>query len=162
MAKRPGKGVRLTSQSKYIVENVRQLFEKDGMSLKRSCVVERTSAATGVSVRSVKYIHKELTSQDGTLLTPLKRYSASRVRINPDELDREIIRRVVHDFYVRKEYPTLSAVLEKVKEECVFPGGRYCLWRVLREMGFNYKKKDGKQFLYERTDIIDIHTYSKF
>ena len=157
VAKKPRKGVRLTSQSKYIVQNVRQFFEKErsvGMSIKRSCVVERTAAATGVSVRTVKYINKEITSQDGTLLTPLKRYSASRVRINPDEFDREIIRRVVHEFYVRKEYPTLAAVLEKVKEECRFPGGRYCLWRVLREMGFNYKKKDGKQFIYERADIL--------
>ena len=125
------------------------------MSLKWSCVVERISAATGVSVRTVKYTHKEFTSQDGTLLTPLKRYSASRVRINPDEFDRETIHHVVHDFYMRKEYPTLSAVLAKVKEECRFTGGRYCLWRVLREMGFSYKKKDEKQFIH-----IKLHVHS--
>jgi hypothetical protein len=141
VAKRPGKGVRLASQSKYIVESVRQFFEKErsvGMSLKRSCVVERTATATGVSVRSVRNIHKEFASQDGALLTPLKRYSSSRVRINPDEFDREVIRHVVHSFYARKEYPTLAMVLSKVKEECTFPGGRYCLWRVLHEMGFSY------------------------
>lgn len=158
VAKRPGKGVRLTSQSKYIVENVRQFFEKErtvGMSLKRSSVVERTAAATGISVRSVRNIHKEMLSQDGTLLTPLKRYSASRIRINIDEFDREIIRR---DFYARKEYPTISTV--QVKEECTFPGGMFCLWKVLHKMGFNYKKKDGKQFIYERGDILEQrHTY---
>ena len=56
VAKKPGRGVRLTSQSKYIVENVRQFFEKErsvGMSLKRSCVVERTASATGISITSV-------------------------------------------------------------------------------------------------------------
>jgi hypothetical protein len=144
VAKRPGKGVQLASQSKYIVESVRQFFEKErsvGMSLKRSCVVERTATATGVSVRSVRNIHKEFASQDGALLTPLKRYSSSRVRINPDEFDREVIHHVVHSFYA-------------------FPGGRYCLWRVLHEMGFSYKKKDGKQFIYERGDILEQrHTY---
>ena len=60
VAKKPGKGVRLTSQSKYIVKNVRQLFEKErsvGMSLKRSCVIQRTAAATAVSIRTVNYIH---------------------------------------------------------------------------------------------------------
>ena len=152
VAKKPGRGVRLTSQSKYIVENVRQFFEKErsvGMSLKRSCVVERTASATGISIRSVRNVHKEFIAQDGTLLTPLKRYASSRVHVNPDEFDRETIRRVVHDFYTNKEYPTLSAVLEKVKEQCVFPAGRYCLWRVLHDMGFTYKKKDGKQFIYE-------------
>ena len=87
--------------------------------------------------------------QDGTLLTPVKWYAASRVRVNPDAFDKEVIRRVVLAFYARKEYPTLSAVLEKLKEECSFPGGRYCLWRVLCDMGFSCKKKDGKQFIYK-------------
>ena len=53
VAKKPGKGVRLTSQMKYVVQNVRQFFEKEksvGMSLKQSCVVERTAAATGISI----------------------------------------------------------------------------------------------------------------
>ena len=43
-----------------------------------------------------------------------------------------VIRRVVHGFYLRKEYPTLSKVLGKVKEACSFPGGKFCLWRILR------------------------------
>jgi len=163
VAKKPGKGVRLTSQSKHIVENVRQFFEKErsvGMCLKRSCVVARTAAATGVSVKSIHNIRKECLSQDGEILTPLKRYAATRVRVNPDEFDREVIRRVVHAFYARKVYPTLSAVLEEVKKECSFPGGRYCLWRVLRGIGFAYKRKDGKQFIYERSDIlVQRHTY---
>ena len=46
----------------------------------------------------------ELVSRDGELLTPLKRYSTSRVRINPDGFDREVIHQVVHGFYERKEY----------------------------------------------------------
>ena len=156
--------MRLVSQSKYIVENVRQFFEKErsvDMCLKRSCVVERTAAATGISVRSVRNIHNEFLSQDGKLLTPRKRYSTSRIRINPDGFDREIIRRA---FYARKEYPTLSAVLEKVKEECSFPGGRYCLWRVLNEMGFNYKKKTASNLYMREVTYLnrDTHTYSAF
>ena len=132
----------------------------EGMCLKRSCVAERTAAATGVSTRIVHNIRKELVSHDGELLTLLKRYSTSRVRINPDSFDREAIRRVVHGFYERKEYPTLCALLEKVKEECSFLGGRYCLWRILRQMGFNYKKRDNQQFVYERRDILEQrHTY---
>ena len=67
---------------------------------------------------------------------------------------------MVHDFYTHKEYPTLSAVLEKVKEQCVFPAGRYYLRRVLHDMVFTYKKKDGKQFIYQRRDILEhTHTY---
>ena len=48
--------MRLTSQTKQIVENVRQFFEKErrtGKLIKRMQVVERTAEATGISVRSV-------------------------------------------------------------------------------------------------------------
>ena len=167
VAKKPGRGVRLTSQSKYIVENVRQFFEKErsvGMSLKRSCVVERTASATGISIRSVRNVHKEFIAQDGTLLTPLKRYAPSRVRVNPDEFDREIIRRVVHDFYTNKEYPTLSAVLEKVKEQCVFPAGRsafggfYMIWGLPTR-----KRMENNSYTRDVTYLnTDIHTYKTF
>ena len=42
-----------------------------------------------------------------------------------------------------EEY-TIAAVLEKAREECGFPGGRFCLWRVLKGMGIIYKKRDNK------------------
>ena len=46
------------------------------------------------------------------------------------------------------------------KEECGFPGGRFCLWRVLKEMGFTYKKRDNKKYIYEQTNILEQrHTY---
>ena len=48
----------------------------------------------------------------------------------------------------------------KVKEQCNFPGGRFCLWKVLHEMGFSYRKRDSKQFLYEQRNILEQrHTY---
>ena len=88
-------------------------------------------------------------------MMPVKRYGVSRIRINPNLFDREIIRRIIHNIYCRKESPTLCSVLEKVKEEFGFPGGKFCLWRVLKEMGYSYKKKDNKQFLYEQRSILE-------
>ena len=128
-----GKGIRLTSQSRRVIENVRQFFEREkteGRSVKRLRVAERTSMATGVSVRTVHEIHKESVANDGLFFTPTKRYAKNRIKVNPDSFDREVIRRIVHSFYERKEYPTLSKVLERVKEECSFPGGKFCLSRV--------------------------------
>ena len=118
--KRLGRGVRISSLSKMIVEKVRQHFEEreKGRPSKMLCVVERTAIATGLAVRTVFNIHKEFTSCDGHLSTPIKKYASSRVRINPDSFDRVVIRRVVRKFYLRKEYPTLSNVLGKVKEAC--------------------------------------------
>lgn len=158
VAKKPGMGVRLTSQSRQIVENVRQFFEKEKAyksTINRMAVLKRTADATRVSERTVSKIHKDYIAHDSQLLTPVKRYTVSRIKVNPDAFDKEIIRRTVHSFYARKEYPTISAVLEKVKEQCSFPGGRFCMWRVLKGMGFTYKKRDNKQYLYEQQNILE-------
>ena len=67
--------MRLTSQTKQIVENVRQFFEKErrtGKSIKRMQVVERTAEATGISVRSVRNIHSEFIDCEEKLFTPVK------------------------------------------------------------------------------------------
>ena len=103
--KKTGQGARLTSQTKQIVENVRQLFEKErktGKLIKRMQVVERTAEATGISVRSVWNIHSEFIDCEGKLFTPVKRYAMSRVRVNPNSFDREVILRAVHAFYEKK------------------------------------------------------------
>ena len=68
------------------------------------------------------------------VLSPMKQYSTSVVRINRDSFDQEIIWRVVHGFYSKKMYPTLSAVLERVKKDGIFQeagsvcGDFYIVW----------------------------------
>ena len=69
-----------------------------GMWHKRSRVVARTAAATGVSVSSIHNIRKGCLSQGGEILIPLKTYVASHVHVNPDEFDREVICHVVMHF----------------------------------------------------------------
>ena len=44
---------------------------------------------------------------------------------NPDSFDQGVIHRIVHSFYEKKEYPTVSGILEKVKEQCCFVGGDF-------------------------------------
>ena len=82
VARTPGrKGVRLRSQSKHIVENVRAFFEKEKAcksTINRMAVVKRTAEATGLSERTIHDIHKEHVARDGQLLTPVKRYTTSR------------------------------------------------------------------------------------
>ena len=98
------------------MENVQAFFEKEKAckpTINRMAVAKRTAEATRLSERTVRDIHKEHVARDGQVLTPVKRYTASRIRINPDTFDREAIRRLVHAFYIRRKYPTIAAVLEK-------------------------------------------------
>ena len=51
--------------------------------------------------------------------------------MNPDSFNKEVIGRTVHSFYTHQQYPILTTILAKLKEDEVFRGGRFCLWKVL-------------------------------
>ena len=162
VGKRPGQGSRLTSQTKYVLHNIKNFFDQEKQQERtflRNKVHDRVAKATGLSRRTVFNILKSVTP-DNTYLTPTKRYERTRIRVDPDSFDRTAIKRIVHTFYDRREYPTLTAVWREAKEKGVFSAGRFCLWRCLREMGFLYKKRDTKRYIYEQKNIIEQrHTY---
>ena len=56
--------------------------------------------------------------------------------VNVDDFDRQAIRRVVHGFYERHEYPTLKSLLAELKSSELFGGGRSTLHQLLKEVGF--------------------------
>ena len=99
------KGVRVTSGQKKIISNVRSFFEKERelqRSIKRDQVVARTSLATGVSESTVKRVSKEY-RVEGEFKSPEKRYVKDRVRLYPDDFNRDAIRRIIHDSYLNKD-----------------------------------------------------------
>ena len=57
----------------------------------------------------------------GEFSTP---YASHRKVFNPDDFDIEAIRRPVHSYYDRKEYPTLSKVIIELQEKDFFSGER--------------------------------------
>ena len=119
-----------------------------------SCVVERTVIATGLAVRAVFNIHKEFTSCGEHFLTPIKSQGSTLTRL----IGRLFIEWFMGFIYERSILYTLSKILGKVK----VPGGKFCLWRILREMGFAYIKRDSKWFIYEQEHVIgQRHTYPK-
>ena len=74
VARKPGRGVRVNSQTKYVIEGVRAFFEEEkrrGRSFLRERVIDRTAQATNISKSTIKNIHHSLT-QDGHFLTPTK------------------------------------------------------------------------------------------
>ena len=102
----------------------------------------------------ITYIRERVKSSGGILCTPERRYTKSRVQIQLDDFNVEAICRIVHEFYTRKEYPTLESLLSLLKTRQLFSGGRTTLWLVLREMGFQYKKHENKRYIYEQLRVI--------
>ena len=137
--------------------SVRKFFEKERekqKSILHDQIVKRTSAACGVGTATVVRICKEYEGNSGLLSSPEKRYTASRVQIVLDDFNVEAIRKEVHAFYGRKEYPTLNSLLGVLKDKNLFQGGRTTLWKVLREMGFRHKKYQNKQYIYKQPRVM--------
>ena len=77
-----------------------------------------------------------------------------------DDFNTVALRRAVHEFYSEKKYPTMDSLLSAVKEKGIFSGERTTLWRVMRKMGFKYKKVNDKRYIYEQPRrIVWRHEY---
>ena len=113
--------------------------------------MQETVAATGVSRLSVCKIRKN------GITTP-KKTGTKRLRIQEtvDEIDRGAIRRIIQSMYSEKVWPTIANLLDRVKNELGFQGSQSTLKRILRNMGFTYKKRQAaaRTILKERPDIV--------
>ena len=70
---------------------------------------KKTSEAIGYCKRTVERIIAEKRKLEGEEFTsPEKRYKKSRLRIVVDDFDWDAIPRTDHEFYAKKEYPTLD------------------------------------------------------
>ena len=107
----------------------------------QSCVFN-----TGVPTRSVRRILAEKQSSFlGAFKSPIKRYKQSRERIFVDDFDRDAIRRKIHRMYEDKQHLTLAIIRQALRTDGLFFGGKTSLSKLLKEMGFSYKKINNKR-----------------
>lgn len=143
-----------------------------------------TSEATGVSQRSVQRIVCEVrnqvtasvkastsqpsTSKDGealasntlapvqiTFRSPGKKRPRLAIKSTVDSFDQEVIRRTIYNFHlVQHTFPTLKKLLEVLKESINFKGGISTLRKIIRRLGFRWKKtQNNKKLLIEKSNI---------
>ena len=124
VSRTPGrKGIRIRSQTRQILEHVQASLRRRRHASQPSTGWQSWSVwlRQQDSWENRPWHPQEHVARDGQLLTPVKSYTASWLQINPDTFDKEAMCRLVHAFYIR------SAVVKKAREECGFPGGRFCL-----------------------------------
>ncbi|KAJ4425355.1 hypothetical protein ANN_27970 [Periplaneta americana] len=70
--------------------------------------------------------------------------------------DKCAIRRTFLEYYEQhREIPTLKKLLFAIKDSIQFRGSNTTLWRLVKEMGFRFKKcKNFWSVLMERKDIV--------
>lgn len=130
---------KLASQTKELVLNVFEYFNK-GESESVLDVAKKTSEATRVSERAVLQIRAQAKRR-----TPIRPRSCPQrrapKRATIGDVDKGALRRAILAIYERGDMPTLSALMETVKEPPLnFKGSRSSLWRLMQHMGFRYKK----------------------
>lgn len=154
------KGSVLKGQTREMVIKLRNYFEAEyqngGPLLPLSQVRERVAAALGISAPTVTKITTEAygTSgmQENKLRTPKKKRQPRRVT-SVDNFDADAIRRHIYNYYLRKEVPTLKKLVASLRECDLFRGQKSSLAKVLKEIGFTYKKSDKRKILMERRDV---------
>ena len=155
VATMPGRGKRVNSTAK---NNVYKYFERESAKTKNRVppkLTHKTAEATGYGERTVRRIVAEKSALSGAAFSsPAKRYKIDRKKIVMDDFDTEALQSSVHEFYSEKKYPTMDSLLSAVKEKGIFSGERTTLWRVMRKMGFKYKKVNDKRYIYEQPSII--------
>ena len=141
---------------KIILNKVKEFFEmekEDGKPILLQNVLMRMELATGICHKTLK----KLCASPATSENIKGRKSRE---ITFDDFDREAIIRKVHQFYQRKEFPTLDKLLAQVRRDLGFTGGRTTLWKFLKKNGFKIKKQNGRNFLIQKPEVAFLrHQY---
>ncbi|XP_045774093.1 uncharacterized protein LOC123873329 [Maniola jurtina] len=120
--------------------------------------MKRTAEATKCSESTVRRIVKG--SKDSELLTVFRTPGKNkRKKTKPitdiDSFDQGIVKRIIHNFHVtEKELPTIGKLQRKLQDDIHFQGSAASLRRVLKNLGFKWKKTEtNRKILIEQSQI---------
>ncbi len=98
---------------------------------------ERTAEACVMSLRTVQRICHESkvtgnreeplcvgSSNDLKFQSPRKKYSREKSVTELDDFDNEVVRRVVHSFYDKGEFPTSAKIISELPEKLNYRGSK--------------------------------------
>ena len=146
-----------TVGEKNIIFNVIKYFEDEKerhgkQKFRPNAVMQKAAEATGVPIRTLQRLSN---GNSESKKIKSKKAKLSREKFGKlDDFDLGVIRRLIHQFYLRNESPTLDKILKELKEKMDFPYGRSRLHKLLKKMGFCFKFRGKERLIYERSDII--------
>lgn len=166
------RGRPLKSQAREIIFNVHRYMEKEAQKAKNQVlskdyfqqIFKRTSEATGISTKTISKILKEQESSEGastsagpSFSTPKKGRMKKAHRLELDDFDYQQIRRKIHDFHlVEKQVVTVNSLLNNLKTEINFSGSRETLRRIMRELGFKFRRVETNRKLLAEKDEVRL------
>lgn len=153
----------ITGQSREIISKLLNFMQQEASAQKfiidLNKVIERVSAATGVSVSTIKRIKQEAKKVTSGVLesfsTPNKKRRHRQSRVKLDDFERCLLRRKIHDFHItEKQVPTVKKIYNKFCEETGYQGCASSLKKEIKKLGFHWRKtKSNRKILMEKPEI---------
>lgn len=158
----------LHPQAKELIVNVVNFMKQEASGefiIPARKVQCRAAVATGFSERTVRRVVKESkslpvvenSSGEGTSVSfpPKKAPNRPKPKTGLDELTRSTVRKIIHRIYVNeKTVPTIKKIHQKLIQEIGFKGGSRSAHKIVKELGFFWKKTKSKSFvLIEKHEI---------
>lgn len=87
--------------------------------------------------------------------SPCKRKIRPTIHDKIDDFDKNAIRQKIHAFWARREIPTMIKIVQDINNDSNLPNiSRTSLQRLLKELGFEYTKRNRNSALTERGDLV--------
>lgn len=157
----PAKRVKKTEyrrQTKMIIQNIYNFFVKHRLAPEKLDFTKTqnvTAEACGVSLSTVQKVAQENRNNKGQFLSPRKSISSKRPKTDLDDFNKDVVRRIIYDFYDEGQFPTAQKILGKLRKKINYQGSVRSVTRIIHNNGFSFKKcKGGRKFLMERGDIV--------
>jgi len=126
----------------------------DGPKLKAKEIIKIISEESGIGQRTVSVTLSEYRNK-GSVSSPNKTKIRPTVTEKVDDFDQDAIRKKVHEFWHRREIPTLKKILTAVNKDTTLPNfSETSLRRLLKHLNFEYVRKSRNSALIERIDIV--------
>ena len=151
----------LGSQAREFVVRLRDYFERErengGTLLPVSNVLDRVADALDIGRNTVSRITREKygahDTEENKLSTPNKKRTKKASVTDVDSFAADAIRNHIYNYYQNKELPTLLKLVKSLKDADLFTGSPTSLWRLLKDIGFQFKKVNKRKIIMERGDI---------
>lgn len=136
---------------KVIILNVFKNLKEEHPDINISEVIRRTSKLTGCAERTIYRFRKEEESEHG--LRPARSNMGKKPawKLKYGDNERSAIKKVIYDCKARNIVPTLNQIQQSVLAKFNIGVAKTSLRTLMREMGFEYVRKKGKEYtLIER------------
>lgn len=117
-------------------------------------LVIRLSEASEIGIGTIKKTLCKYKSS-GEVSSPQNKKIRKTICEKLDDFDKNVIRQKIHQLWFRKEIPTLPKMIQAIQDDPDLPNiSRSSFQRVLKDLQFEYTKRNRNSALTEREDLV--------